>query len=144
MPLCFKENDSSLKDLLIPMFTLNRQIAINYFISNPSIQNIGPTFSGILKSQIIRYDRICSDPYDLENACDILFCGYSKRYRRSIKNKTLQLQELKQKLQLKVGSIKPCRGKLCQTCNFIQETTQIKNGNETVKIFPNLNCTPEI
>ena len=101
------------------------------------------TFSGILKSQIIRYDRICSDPQDLEKACDILFKslrerGYNKRYLRSIKNKTLQ--ELKQKRQLKVGSIKPCRGKLCQTCNFIQETTQIKKGNETVKIFQNLNC----
>ena len=53
------------------------------------------TFSGILKSQIIRYDRISSDPQDLENACDIL-CkslrerGYNKRYLRSIKNKTLQ------------------------------------------------------
>ena len=101
------------------------------------------TFSGILKSQIIRYDRICSDPQDLENACDILFKslrerGYNKRYLRSIKNKTLK--ELKQKRQLKVGSIKPCRGKLCQTCNFIQEATQIKKGNEIVKIFQNLNC----
>ena len=64
--------------------------------------------------------------------------GYNKRYLRSIKNKTLQ--ELKQKRQLKVGSIKPCRGKLCQICNFIQKTTQIKKGNETVKIFQNLNC----
>ena len=96
------------------------------------------TFSGILKSQIIRYDRICSDPQDLENACDILFKslrerGYSKRYLRSIKNKTLK--EFKQKRQLKVGSIK-----LCQTCNFTQKTTQIKKGNETVKIFQNLNC----
>ena len=74
------------------------------------------SLSGILKSQIIRYDRICSDPQDLENARDILFKslrerGYNKRYLRSIKDKTLQ--ESKEKRQLIVGSIKPCRGKLC-------------------------------
>ena len=53
------------------------------------------TFSGILKSQILRFDRICSSPRDLEATCEILFKslrdrGYSKRYLRSIKNKTLR------------------------------------------------------
>ena len=75
--------------------------------------------------------------------CDILFKslrdrGYSKRYLRAIKNKTLH--ELNGKRQRELGSIKKCRGKLCQTCKFVHETNYIKRGTEIVHIFQNLSC----
>ena len=88
------------------------------------------TFSCIIE-YLIRYDRT-----------HVIFSSNLLR-REATAYGTLgnnTLKKLKQKRQLKVGSIKPCRCKLCQTCNFIQETTQIKNGNETVKILQNFNC----
>ena len=52
------------------------------------------TFAGILKSQILRFNRICSQKSDFEEACSILFRslrtrGYSARFLRKIKHETL-------------------------------------------------------
>ncbi|XP_041928729.1 uncharacterized protein LOC121693401 [Alosa sapidissima] len=54
------------------------------------------TFRGIIKSQIIRFHRICTFPTDLQEAIEILFRalrprGYSKRFLRKIKTDTLTL-----------------------------------------------------
>ena len=48
------------------------------------------TFTSIIKSQLIRFNRICSFPHDVEEATRILFKalrprGYSKRFLRSVK-----------------------------------------------------------
>lgn len=53
------------------------------------------TFKGIIKSQIIRYYRICSFQSDLDSAISELFKAlrhrhYSKRFLRQIKTETLQ------------------------------------------------------
>ena len=52
------------------------------------------TFPGIVKSQIIRFHRICSSTQHFNEAIQILFTalrrrGYSKRFLRTIKNSTL-------------------------------------------------------
>ena len=52
------------------------------------------TFSGIIKSQILRYQRICNNQRDIDDACRRLFNalkprGYSYRFLRTIKNKVL-------------------------------------------------------
>ncbi|XP_078795976.1 uncharacterized protein LOC144988835 [Oryzias latipes] len=52
------------------------------------------TFKGLIKSQIIRFHRICSNPLDFHSATTTLFKslrtrGYSKRFLRSIKSSTL-------------------------------------------------------
>ena len=52
------------------------------------------TFAGIIKLQITRFYRICSQITDFETACAVLFKalrkrGYSKRFLRSIKSETL-------------------------------------------------------
>lgn len=101
------------------------------------------TFSGILKSQILRFDRICSSPRDLETTCNILFQslrnrGYNKRYLRAIKNQTLR--KLTDNRNREIGSIKPCRGKLCRTCKFVPDTDHIKRGTEIINIYQNLTC----
>jgi hypothetical protein len=51
-------------------------------------------FSGILKSQILRFYRICSQKTDFDEACTCIFKvlkqrGYSDRFLRSIKSQTL-------------------------------------------------------
>ena len=90
------------------------------------------TFSGIIKSQIIRFFRICSLQKDFDHACKILFTAlqerkYSKRWLRKIKNNTLR--ELKSKarhgMALEIpgpsrGGAQPCNGFLCKTCKFIE------------------------
>lgn len=53
------------------------------------------TTRGILKSQIIRFLRICSDPQDFKEACQVLFQvlqtrGYSKRFLREVKSQTIK------------------------------------------------------
>ncbi|KAE8277252.1 hypothetical protein D5F01_LYC24734 [Larimichthys crocea] len=52
------------------------------------------TFRGIIKSQIIRFHRICSQQSDFNKATSLLFKAlrnraYSKRFLRQIKNSTL-------------------------------------------------------
>ena len=101
------------------------------------------TFSGILKSQITRYHRICSNQIDFLEACNLLFSslrkrGYSKRFLRHIKNKTIE--GLIQNQHKGAGSIKPCNGKLCKTCKFIPRTDHIKKDTEMIRIHQNLDC----
>ena len=52
------------------------------------------TFKGLIRSQILRYVRICNNKQDVMIACRKLFAalvrrGYSERFLRNIKDKTL-------------------------------------------------------
>ena len=92
------------------------------------------TFSGILKSQITRLYRICSEPSEFEKAWSIVYealiskRNYSKRWMRRIKFKTVL--ELKYKILdteltkspglSKAGSLK-CGKSQCKTCKIIVE-----------------------
>jgi Reverse transcriptase (RNA-dependent DNA polymerase) len=54
------------------------------------------TFAGIIKSQIIRYRRLCSRDEDVENACNVLFKvmvkrGYTRRELLEIKSQVERL-----------------------------------------------------
>ena len=54
------------------------------------------TYKGIVKSQLSRYRRICTDEQDVEMATKVLFQalrlrGYSKRFLREIKKEVKQL-----------------------------------------------------
>lgn len=85
------------------------------------------TFKGILKSQILRFHRICNNHSDFEHACTTLFTvlktrGYSKRLLRSIKSQTLKL--LQPSPHLNTGS-KKCGGKSCKTCPYLIETNVV-------------------
>jgi hypothetical protein len=80
------------------------------------------TFSGILKSQILRFRRICNNDTDFESATAILFHGlrhrnYSARFLRSVKTKTLNSlvnDNRKEKAT-------PCHAPNCHTCaHFIE------------------------
>ena len=100
------------------------------------------TFRGIIKSQIIRYHRICNNKTDFDNACTILFKsltrrGYSSRLLRTIKTETLL------KLKPNASSSK-CKKTNCKTCPHLLETASITNNqNKEVYVVDNLNCRSE-
>ena len=76
------------------------------------------TFKGIIKSQIIRFKRICNNTNDFEDACGTLFKslknrGYSSRFLRYIKSQTLK--EIDATYNTDNGS-KPCKKANCKTC----------------------------
>ena len=101
------------------------------------------TFKGIIKSQIIRFYRICNNQSDFELACSTLFDalvprGYSRRFLRSIKNQTLKQLNPHHPTQ---GGSSPCGHKNCKTCPFINTTQFIKDPkNKSLEIKDSLNC----
>lgn len=101
------------------------------------------TFKGILKSQIIRFHRICNNASDFEHACTTLFRvlktrGYSKRLLRSIKSKTLKI--LYPPTNLNTGS-KKCGKKSCLTCPHMVETNAIMdNKGKVYSLKHSMNC----
>ena len=116
------------------------------------------TFSGILKSQITRFYRICSEPSEFEKAWSILYealskRNYSKRWMRRIKFKTVL--ELKYKIldteltksspgPSKAGSFK-CGKSQCKTCKIIVECQNFTSQatKDTFSITSEINCDSE-
>ena len=97
------------------------------------------TFKSIIKSQILRYYRICSNKNDFESACKSLFQslkprGYSGRFLRTIKTQTLS------SFRCSVSS-KKCKKPKCLTCPFLTETDHvISNKDAIIPIKHSLNC----
>jgi len=113
------------------------------------------TFKGVLKSQIIRYYKICSRQSDFEEAWQILYKAlskrkYSKRWLRKVKNQTILDLQTKDRVELdnlsKSPSSKhgagPCGGKRCITCNNIATCQNFTSSqtNETFAINSILDC----
>ena len=114
------------------------------------------TFKGILKSQIIRFYRICSQKSDFDAACTLIFKvlrsrKYSARLLRKIK--TLTLKDIESGAQISPEGIppepdttfyaEPCGFYLCHTCNsVIVRSTVTSNSTKFVfKIRQDLNCS---
>lgn len=103
------------------------------------------TFKGILKSQVLRFKRICNNDSDFELACHILFKSlrerqYSRRLLRTIKSQTIR--ELNN-LFFNIGISRPC-GKLnCSMCPlYVQSKSYIQNHrNFTFPLKQALNCS---
>lgn len=92
------------------------------------------TFSGILKSQILRFHRICNNKDDFELATKILFDSlrernYSNRFLRFVKNETLS--NIKNNNRKEAAA--PCHGAHCNTCahfiDFSPSATPAANYN---------------
>ena len=113
------------------------------------------TFRGILKSQIIRFNKICSQKNDLDNTCSILFRalrsrGYTSRSLRYIKNQTLD--EIKSGKLIKPPGIsfdsedehfsEPCDRLHCHTCEYVRECDSVKSNtnNFVFKLCHDLDC----
>jgi len=82
------------------------------------------TFRGLIKSQILRYSRICNNKDDLERACTGLFKAlksrnYTSRFLREIKTKTLHPKTVTKTK----GSSNKCKGHRCQICPYVVDQT---------------------
>jgi len=82
------------------------------------------TFSGILKSQILRFHRICNNKSDFESATKLLFNSlrqrhYSARFLRSIKTQTLNNIINRNRKE----STTQCHACNCHTCAHLIEFT---------------------
>ena len=103
------------------------------------------TFSGIIKSQILRFRNICSQKQDFEQACKVLFRalktrGYSPRFLRSIKNKTVATLDSTSNqtfgcVCMEDGGSKPCYKFRCVVCNFV-ETTDMYYSKSLKTFYP--------
>ena len=101
------------------------------------------TFAGIIKSQILRFHRNCSNIHNFDNACTTLFSalkqrGYSPRFLRTLKMETLK--SLKS-----TGKSSKCNDPRCKTCLQITENDHIisTHNNKLVPLKENLNCKSE-
>ena len=88
------------------------------------------TFSGIIKSQILRFYKISSLKQDFDHSCNVLFHAlgsrnYSKRWLRKIKIDTIRLIERNLEpspISMEgpsFGSSKPCNSRKCKTCQYV-------------------------
>ena len=113
------------------------------------------TFSGILKSQIIRFYRICSQITEFEKACTTLFValrkrGYSSRFLRSIKSQALSRIKTGNSLNTpflydpKINNAfsTPCNLPHCPTCEYFETRSEITSSatKQGFKIQSNMNC----
>ena len=95
------------------------------------------TFKGIVKSQIIRFKRICTNKTDFNEACHILFSvlrkrGYTSSSLRKIKRDTIYALESQ-------GHSNQCGRPRCKTCKHIITTIQDRNGNQ-ITLQDKLDC----
>ena len=121
------------------------------------------TFSGIIKSQVLRFHRLCTEESDFEAACMELFQallprGYTWKFLTNIKKETLQ--ELnspwpKEIYRSKFSSFLQdpgtnhrshrCGGKRCGLCPHIQESSTFTSTktSETFQLQHSLNCSSQ-
>ena len=113
------------------------------------------TFKGILKGQIKRFYRICTQKSEFEKACTILFQalrkrGYSRTFLRSAKSETLADIESgkcipprdfcdRDKESVEVG---PCLRNFCPMCHCIKRTDFVRSSNSgfNFKITDKMDC----
>ena len=112
------------------------------------------TFSGVIKSQIMRFKRICTLDKHFEEACKILFDAlklrnYSKRWLRKIKNDTIRIMTRKlvtTEIEIpgpSTGGCDTCDGIQCKTCEFLTPCHNFFGYNEELihPITSELTCS---
>ena len=112
-------------------------------------------FRGILKSQILRFHRNCSQTEDFENACSLVFKalrsrGYTRRFLRYAKSEVLK-QITSGQATAPPGVIVnpneefisgPCGNRFCHICSCVDECSET-NSNSTkfvYKLSQDLDC----
>ena len=102
------------------------------------------TFFGIVKSQVLRFFRICSNSFDFDISCSILFDsltkrGYARRDLRRLKSEVKNGYPLS-KTTHKIGSATPCNGPRCQKCQHLLPGNHVLVNNNPMTITDNFNC----
>ncbi len=104
------------------------------------------TFKGILKSQIIRFYKICNNSSDSEEACSILFRtlrqkrNYSARFLRIIKSSTLKKLECMTETESPMGASLKCGKPGCECCLYVKQTSDIIGPDFDYPIIGKLTC----
>ena len=104
------------------------------------------TFDGIVKSQLIRFLRICNNMEDFHDACSKLFSAlrehrhYSARHLRSIKSRFLQNYRRAGEYEDPLGASIKCGKRGCECCLRILETSYHFGEDGDYQIFGGLNC----
>lgn len=91
------------------------------------------TFEGILKSQLIRFFKICSDTEQFNEACSIVFHalrtkrGYSRRFLRAVKNRTVEMMEKCRSDYAPMGAAVPCGKRRCECCLYMKSASDFSS-----------------
>lgn len=97
------------------------------------------TFAGIIKSQLIRYWRICSDTANFDEACSTLFRAlrlkrnYSIRFLRQLKRNAVDFLTACRSDYSPAGVGIQCQKRRCECCLYIKtqsEFSSTRNGAE--------------
>ena len=106
------------------------------------------TFRGVIKSQFLRFFRICNNKKDFDSACNTLINalqsrGYSKRFLRTIKTDTVFEFSSNPAVATNTESgFSKCRGK-CSMCKHTGDHVSLFHSNHLKKNFGiqhQLNC----
>ena len=101
-------------------------------------------FAAVVKSQLVRYMRICNNMSDFEEATSNLFrslrskCGYSIRFLRYIKSEFLRIYNEMGIPEDPCGASMKCGKKSCICCLWIHETSYIED--EGISIDGGMDC----
>jgi hypothetical protein len=104
------------------------------------------TFAGILKSQINRFHKICTNKQDFESACSILFRvlrkkrNYSKRFLRKIKSAILTKLNYQFGDEHPFGAALKCGKTRCECCLWMKETSDVQGPEFDHAIIGKLTC----
>ena len=98
-------------------------------------------FKGLVKSQLIRFARICTWRYDFERACATLFNslvgrGYSKRLLRGIKDSIVKTWYNSNP----IGGMSKCGSALCKICPHVSNKIEIQTNNGVKPLENKGNC----
>ena len=111
---------------------------------NKSSYHSKHVFSSIVKSQLVRYMRICNNMSDFEEATSNLFqslksnCGYSIRFLRYIKSEFLRNYHEMGIPEDPSGASMKCGRRSCECCLWMHETSYIDD--DGVSIDGGINC----
>ena len=103
------------------------------------------TFPGIIKSQLIRFARICKLEKDFNEATTTLFGalyrrGYSRRYLRKIKSQ-IKMQYYPPE---EYTGMKPCNSKRCTICRHVNKNKTIHVNSKPIRLHANGNCNTNV
>ena len=103
-------------------------------------------FRNVVKSQVIRFARICNNLDDYDAACSTLFSalkhrGYSKRSLRRIKSEIRSRYFDSPHINMiSKPQSQPCNGPRCSLCPLILICNSVSINNAHFEIRSNLNC----
>lgn len=102
------------------------------------------TFSSVVKSQVLRFYRICNNLFDFDLACSTLFKalrprGYSERMLRRIKHDVKHSNSPSVPLHIS-GHSQPCNGPRCTRCCLVPDTKFVIINGLKFSILDKLDC----